>query len=132
MKVLQFLWISYWFPSLTICEYVPLNSLTIESLYSKKSDEETTSTTLKPWWEDLQEQREQIKAAKIRAQQLNFENGKIINRKRPEEAAKTTRFVTEVPGLITSPLPYKEQDENWPQGKLKPKNIQVKITGLKS
>ena len=44
---------------------------------------EKQSTTEKPWWTDLQEKREQFKAAKIRAQSLSFNNGKIINTKRP-------------------------------------------------
>ena len=99
-------------------QYVPLNSLTISSLYQDKSRQENQSTTEKPWWTDLQEKREQFKAAKIRAQSLSFNNGKIINMKRPvdesEPSTNSAQKVTEYPRPITTSIPY---EEDWPPGK---------------
>lgn len=82
--------------TLAHCEYVPLNSLTISSLYAEKPG---TSSTEKPWWTDLQEKRQQFKAAKIRAQNLQFNNGKIINARQPEATPE------ELPKPISSTLP---------------------------
>ena len=104
-------------------QYVPLNSLTISSLYNDPQ-QENQSTTEKPWWTDLQEKREQFKAAKIRAQSLSFNNGKIINMKRPvdesdEPSITGAQKVTEYPRPITTPIPYDdlESSQDWPPGK---------------
>lgn len=81
-------------------EYVPLNSLTISSLY--QSNEDQTSTE-KPWWTDLQEKREQYKAAKIRAQNLSFNNGKIINVKvQATEPPKSSDIPTPIEDNLVS------------------------------
>ena len=81
--------------------------------------------TEKPWWTDLQEKREQFKAAKIRAQSLSFNNGKIINMKqRPIDTSDPAVIdyesepVTEYPRLMTTPLPFDNlPSEDWPTGK---------------
>lgn len=93
-------------------EYVPLNSLTISSLYQSNDDQTSTE---KPWWTDLQEKREQYKAAKIRAQNLSFTNGKIINVKSPVQTTvppKDKDFSTPIQDNFVS-------QDNWPslQGK---------------
>ena len=81
--------------------------------------------TEKPWWTDLQEKREQFKAAKIRAQSLSFNNGKIINMKqRPIDTSESavidyeSESVTEYPRPMTTPLPFNNiPSEDWPTGK---------------
>ena len=81
--------------------------------------------TEKPWWTDLQEKREQFKAAKIRAQSLSFNNGKIINMKqRPIDTSEPAVIdyesepVTEYPRPMTTPLPFNNlPSEDWPTGK---------------
>ena len=84
-----------------------------------------STCTEKPWWTDLQEKREQFKAAKIRAQSLSFNNGKIINMKqRPIDTSDPAVIdyesepVTEYPRPMTTPLPFDNlPSEDWPTGK---------------
>ena len=109
MIAILWIWVSCQTLALGI-DYVPLNSLTIEKLF-KDNETQNSQTT---WWKNLQEQREQIKAAKIRAQQLSFDNGKIINMKRLPEAARTS-MKTEFPRPITTPIPN-EGPKEWPTG----------------
>ena len=88
-------------------------------------EESKSTTTEKPWWTDLQEKREQFKAAKIRAQSLSFNNGKIINMKRPMDTSESTlgydsQPVTEYPRPMTTNVPFDNSpSQDWPTGRSK-------------
>ncbi len=107
---MESLWIALLCCALVTSDYVPLNSLTISSLYSEKKQE---SVTEKPWWTDLQEKRQQYKAAKIRAQQLQFDNGKIINLKPATQDESITEFPRPIEPRTTPDTPLDE----WPSGR---------------
>ena len=91
-------------------EYVPLNSLTISSLY-QESEEESLTSTEKAWWTDLQEQREIYKAGKLREQQLQINNGKIIPMKINILSGTTTSRTSQVEEL---PKPLEQGTETKP------------------
>ena len=95
---------------------MPLNSLTISSLY-KESDDESLTSTEKAWWTDLQEQREIYKAGKLREQQLQINNGKIIPMKL--NILSTTikpSQVEELPKPLEQGTETKPDDVTFPQG----------------
>ena len=110
-------------PSSGTQEYVPLNSLTISSLY-KESDDESLTSTEKAWWTDLQEQREIYKAGKLREQQLQINNGKIIPMKL--NILSTTikpSQVEELPKPLEQGTETKPDDVTFPQGSILSQNI---------
>ena len=113
----------FFIPSSGTQEYVPLNSLTISSLY-KESDDESLTSTEKAWWTDLQEQREIYKAGKLREQQLQINNGKIIPMKL--NILSTTikpSQVEELPKPLEQGTETKPDDVTFPQGSILSQNI---------
>ena len=103
-------------------EYVPLNSLTISSLYKEPEDESLTSTE-KAWWTDLQEQREIYKASKLREQQLKINNGKIIPMKL--NAAMTTASQGNQAEATEFPMPLEQGTEKKPNDVVFPQGMQT-------
>ena len=100
-------------------EYVPLNSLTISSLY-QESEEESLTSTEKAWWTDLQEQREIYKAGKLREQQLQINNGKIIPMKINilSSTTSTTSQDEELPKPLEQGTETKPDEVIFPQGSI--------------
>ena len=115
--------------------YVPLNSLTISSLYTEAEAEAADKTsTEKPWWTDLQEQREMYKATKKREQNMKVNNGKIIPMKQVQPV--TTRSTNELASeeyprpMIAKQGTETKPDIPFPQGK--PPLQQVAIANVYS
>ena len=104
-------------------DYVPLNSLTISSLYTDNEAAAAAAdktSTEKPWWTDLQEQREMYKATKKREQNMKVNNGKIIPMKQVQPV--TTRSTNEIASELPRPMIAKQGTETkpdipFPQGK---------------